>query len=171
MGICNPVPIASEGNPSPQKYIENSSLTSIRNATENPNLPATDGSSVCDAVTDNPTLEPDCTPCGNGYKFIMASAQDKCLKEYDASYYARELCTTAENQRSGLTWTATDHPTSVANYTEYGYVSVIQTDSMDVGLITRRSAELWLSMMLPTCLTILLRRSLQRWVMGLSPGS
>ena len=133
MGICNPVPIASEGNPSPQRYIENSSLTSIRNATENPNLPATDGSSVCDAVADNPSLEPDCTPCGNGYKFIMASAQDKCLKEYDASYYAREYCTTAENQRSGLPWTATDHPTTVANYTEYGYVSVIQTDSMDVG--------------------------------------
>jgi hypothetical protein len=132
MGICEPEPIAGEGNPLPQKYIQNTSLTCIRNPTEDANLPATNGNSVCDAVTDNPSLEPDCTPCGNGYKFIMASAQDKCLKEYDQNYYAREYCTTSEATRSGIQWTSTDHPTTVVDYSEYGYVSLIQTDSMDM---------------------------------------
>lgn len=133
MGICEPEPIAGEGNPLPQKYLPNDSLTCLRNPTEDPNLPPSEGNSVCDAVTENPELEPDCSPCGNGYKFVMASAQDKCLKQYDASYYAREYCTTPEANRSGLLWEGTDHPTTVVEYGEYGYVSLIQTDSMDMG--------------------------------------
>ena len=141
MGICPPEPIAGEGNPLPHAYVPNPALTCVRNPTEDYRIPPTTGNSLCDALTLNPGLEPDCSPCGNGYKFVMASAQDKCLKEYDQSYYAREYCATPENLRSGLAWTTTNHPTTVAEYGEYGYVSIIQTDSMDMGTPTNKTVS------------------------------
>lgn len=144
MGICQPVPFDGEGDPLPQQWIPNTTITSVRNTNElclfdkpNPcsinNLPVTPTSSLCSVMSANPSLEPDCTPCGNGYKFVMASAQDKCLKEYTPDYYAREYCTTPEANRSGLQWSESQHPTTVVDYGEYGYVSLIQTDSMDMG--------------------------------------
>jgi hypothetical protein len=131
-GICPPVPDSGEGNPASTVFSENTSLASIRNADENPYAPP-DEDSLCALAQSNPDIEDDCTPCGSGYKFVMASAQDKCLKEYSADYYAREMCVTQENQRSGLTWTEEDHPTTVADYAEDGYFSMIQTDAQDMG--------------------------------------
>jgi hypothetical protein len=63
----------------------------------------------------------------------MASSQDKCLKEYTPDVYARTYCTTDPNNRSGLAWTSTNHPTTVVNYADYGYTTLIQTDSQDMG--------------------------------------
>ena len=154
LGICDPKSAdqldAKEGNPFPTIYTEDQSLDYIRNSTENYLLPSSSGS-LCQLTDANPDLEPDCTPCANGYKFIMASAQDKCLKEYDADYYAREICVSLEANRTLPTssWTSTDHPTTStcrtgANnyYVEYedrGYVTILQTDAQDMGGPTNKT--------------------------------
>lgn len=134
IGVCPPKPDNGEGNPFPVIYHPDTSVTCIRNATENPLLPAS-SDSLCAKFDADPNLEPDCSPCGNGYKFIMASAQDKCLKEYDPGFYARQVCTTPEinNGRSGLPWTPDNHPTTTVQYEDRGYISMIQTDAMDMG--------------------------------------
>lgn len=104
----------------------------IRNTNEDPDDPV-EMCSLCDIIGNDPSKEPDCNPCQNGLVFVMASAADKCLKMYDPDYYARESCSTPEESRSGMTWTATDHPTTEACYTESGYVSILQTDALDMG--------------------------------------
>lgn len=136
IGACQPYPMLNEGNPAPRIYSANASLLYIRNSTENPSTAATDGSSLCDLANDNPAIEPDCTPCGNGYKFIMAWSQDKCLKEFTEDYCARQRCDTPEASRSGLPWTegaTPNHPTTPVQYSDVGYVSLIQTDAQDMG--------------------------------------
>lgn len=132
MGICEATPDIGEGNPNPSVFSENTSLTVIRNTNESPTEGVAAGS-LCDLLNADPDLEDSCENCGSGFKFVMASAQDKCLKEYDPDFYAREICVTAEESRSGLEWTETDHPTTVADYDQEGYVSFIQTDAQDMG--------------------------------------
>lgn len=133
IGACLPQPLPGEGNPLPITFVPDTSLTCIRNTTEDYTLQPSPTGSLCAKMDANPSLEPDCTPCGNGYKFIMASSQDKCLKEYTPDVYARTYCTTDPNNRSGLAWTTTNHPTTVVNYADYGYTTLIQTDSQDMG--------------------------------------
>ena len=157
LGICDPKAVGSlmdkEGNPYPQDYVENASLDYIRNSTENPDIPSSSGS-LCQLTDANPGLEPDCTPCSNGYKFIMASAQDKCLKEYDADYYAREICTTEDEEyrtNPYSDWTDTDHPTTstcnasgtqyYVTYEDRGYVTILQTDSQDMGTANNKTIQ------------------------------
>lgn len=136
IGACRPYPVLKEGNPAPRVYVQNDSLLYIRNATEDAGLPVENGSSLCDLANDDPSIEPDCTPCGNGYKFIMAWSQDKCLKEFTRDYCARQRCDTPEASRSGLAWTEgamPSHPTTAAAYSEVGYVSIAQSDAQDFG--------------------------------------
>lgn len=156
LGICDPKAAGSlmvkEGNPYPQIYVKNETLLYTRNQTENIELPAS-ANSLCQLTDQNPSLEPDCTPCSNGYKFIMASAQDKCLKEYDPDYYAREICITSEANRGYpySAWSSTDHPTTSTcnaapgsysvSYEDRGYVTILQTDSQDIGSPTNKTVQ------------------------------
>ena len=40
-----------------------------------------------------------------------------------------------------MLWSATDHPTTVVDYAEYGYISLIQTDSMDMGTPSNKTVS------------------------------
>ncbi|HSG19835.1 MAG TPA: hypothetical protein VLA31_03625, partial [Burkholderiaceae bacterium] len=144
IGACPPDPLPGEGNPLPITFVLDNSLTCIRSTSEHlafkkppeadiEALSVTPGASLCSKIDANPALEPDCTPCGNGYKFIMASSQDKCLKEYTPEANVRTYCTTDPNDRSGLAWTTTNHPTTVVTYGDYGYTTLLQTDAQDMG--------------------------------------
>lgn len=143
IGACDPATetglIDREGNPEPSDYTEYG-YSSIRNETEDPDLPV-DPDSLCARFDAEPLLEPDCTPCGNGYVFVMADAHDKCLKQYDEDYYARERVVTPEENRSGLPWTSTDHPTTLVCYESDGYVTIVQTDSQDWGTATNKTVQ------------------------------
>lgn len=156
IGACNPKTtpgslMAKEGNPFPDPFFQ-SSLAWIRNSTENPDIPSSQDS-LCLFSDQNPSVEPDCNPCSNGYKFIMASAQDKCLKEYDADFYAREICTTSEANRTFLptSWTSENHPTTTTSnaagtnyyvtYEDRGYVTILQTDSQDMGSANNKTIQ------------------------------
>lgn len=63
--------------------------TSIRNETEDPNLPV-DPDSLC-ARLSGKTMEDFCVACESDTKFVMASAGDFCLKEASEDHYYREM--------------------------------------------------------------------------------
>lgn len=148
LGVCNPSTGGRlgdrEGNPFPANFVLNTSLQYIKNSPENYEADPS-ANSLCALANSDPSIEPDCTPCANGYKFIMASSQDKCLKEYDPDFYGRELCIRDEQYRSFAadTWTSIDHPTTTTcrttdspyyvAYEDRGYVTILQTDSQDMG--------------------------------------
>ncbi len=92
MGICTRgqlPPSIKEGDPAPDEIVPIAAPTSIWNATENPDLPA-DPHSLCAALA-NKYAEDFCAGCTGVRRFVMASAVDKCLKEYADSTYYREM--------------------------------------------------------------------------------
>lgn len=94
----------------------------IRNETEDPDLPA-DPSSVC-SYLDGATIEDFCEACGVESKFVMADAEDKCLKEFTEDQYFREHYVEPN--------VIYDCPQTIdGTYANLGYVSMLQTDATD----------------------------------------
>ena len=60
-----------------------------------------------------------CKDCDTDVRFVMASAEDKCLKEYGSIYYREMLDTVTE-----ATWP----DPSEATYELTGYTTLIQGD-------------------------------------------
>ncbi len=132
MGVCEPLPTVAENDPLPIEYVEDTTLTSFRNAAEDADYPA-DATSICEKLADHPELEPSCSPCTPGAQFVMADAQDKTLKRYTHDIAERERCMITDALSSALGWTVTSHPFSAPEYVIDGYVTVIQGDARHHG--------------------------------------
>ncbi len=92
LGVCDRdglPPTIKEGDPLPDDITPICSPTSIWNETENPDLPA-DQESLC-ACLANKYPEDFCKGCVGMKRFVMASAVDRCLKEYADGLYYREM--------------------------------------------------------------------------------
>lgn len=91
MGLCaagDLPPVIKEGPPADSQATATASPTSIWNETEDPDLPA-DPNSLCALLGDR-TPEDFCRGCVGKRRFVMASASDRCLKQYEDSLYYRE---------------------------------------------------------------------------------
>lgn len=132
IGICHPLPTVAENDPLPAVFIPDFNLTCFRNATEDASYPA-DTNSICEKLADYPNLEPSCSPCTPGSQLVMADAQDKSLKRYTHDTAVRERCVITDALSSALGWTLISHPSSVPEYVNDGYVTVIQGDARHHG--------------------------------------
>ncbi len=98
--------------------------SSIINATEDPALPV-DANSLCGRLG-RKTVEDLCPDCANESVFIMASAVDKTLKEFDPDIYYRERYIDP-----GVSY---ECPHTIPGaYAIDGYTSLLQTDMHDYG--------------------------------------
>lgn len=96
--------------------------TSIRNATEDPDLPV-DPNSMC-ALLGDKVIDELCAACDADSMLVMADAQDRTLKQFTPSTYYRERYVGGEQ--------AYDCPyTSPGIYAQDGYFSLIQSDADD----------------------------------------
>lgn len=101
----------------------------IRNYYEDPDLPA-DPNSLCGYLA-GATLEDLCESCGVESVFVMASAADKCLKEF----------TPNQGYRERYVESAYSYPcpeTIDGDYTNDGYVSLLQADAGDWKIKTEK---------------------------------
>lgn len=92
MGICginNLPPLIKEGDPAETEIEATAAPTSIWNETEDPDLPASP-TSLC-AALGNTTPDDLCKGCVGTKRFVMASAADRCLKEWSESAFYREM--------------------------------------------------------------------------------
>lgn len=143
IGVCDPLPMIKEGNPD-STFVLDSSLNNIINADEDLAYEAIyDASydSLCYKIGYDSSIDPNCLDCGNAWVFVMASAADKCLKQYEPDVYYRESCELTDDESTGLDWTIYDHPTTSATYERDGYCSLLQTDSMQFGTSREKTVQ------------------------------
>jgi len=119
-GLCDPSEnlIAKQGAPCDLSFTD-AGFTCLWNATEDPSLPMDEGAFfevLCDTC-----IEDLCLDCDTGIRFLMASATDKAIKEYDPTIFYREMLATAAP--------ATFPEAAVATYTQDGYTTLIQGDA------------------------------------------
>jgi hypothetical protein len=91
LGVCDRAelpPTIKEGEPASDDVEPTGSPTCIWNATEDPDLPAS-ADSLC-AVLAEKYPEDFCASCSGRKRFVMADAEDRCLKEYADSVFYRE---------------------------------------------------------------------------------
>lgn len=136
IGACVPEPIVGEGNPEYGSEPDQD-LRWIRNSTEDKDLPVSEDS-VCSKLAANPELEPNCDPCVPGWWFLMASALDMTIKRYQPDS-DRVRCV---DPGTAGAWTIEDHPTSTAQYTTEGCVSLLQLDPLTYGKPADKTAEM-----------------------------
>lgn len=119
-GVCDPSGglVAKQGAPCDLSFTD-AGYAYLWNETEDPSLPAGEDAfftALCDM-----DIEGFCKDCDTDIRFVMASADDKCLKEYDPTIFYREMLATTSDA---------DFPeASVATYTQDGYTTLIQGDA------------------------------------------
>jgi hypothetical protein len=92
LGVCDRTempPTIKEGDPASDDVEPTGNPTCIWNATEDPDLPASDDS-LC-AALENRYPEDFCKGCVGTKRFVMASAVDRTLKEYRDDVLYREM--------------------------------------------------------------------------------
>lgn len=94
----------------------------IRNPTEDPDLPV-HADSLCSRLAGQ-TIEDYCQDCAATATFIMASATDFCLKQYEDGTYYRE-------QLGGNVYAYDDYACQGEYYTHVGYDTVMQEGAND----------------------------------------
>lgn len=118
-GLCDPTGdlVAKEAAPCDDSFTDGG-YDYLWNETEDPDLPM--GNNAYFEVLCGTCVEDLCQDCDTDVRFIMASAEDKALKEYAEVYY-REMVASE---------TDADFPeTSTATYTMEGYTTLIQGDA------------------------------------------
>lgn len=118
-GLCNPSVglLDKQGAPCNVGFVDGG-YDYLWNSTEDPALPM--GPAAFFEVLCSTCLEDICRECDTDIRFVMASAQDKALKE-TADVYYREIMATETS--------AVFPVASVATYTLVGYTTLIQGDA------------------------------------------
>lgn len=132
IGLCDPADTVEikEGSPCPQEFVPQS-YSYLWNETEDPSLPM--GEEAVLANLCNVCIEDICRTCTADTKFIMADAEDFCLKEYAPGTYYREGLSSKT--------TATFPDVGTATYFQGEYTSLIQTDNTNLGTSTNKKAR------------------------------
>lgn len=126
LGICDPAQflLPKEGAPIDEP-VSIDPPSYLFNETEDPNLP-TDPDSVCARFAPYDFAD-FCDPCDLGPRFLMASAEDKCIKQYEDAIYFREMFVDY-----GYDYECPE--TAPGVYLEAGYSTMLQSDPWDYGV-------------------------------------
>ena len=117
-GLCDPTDelVAKQGSPCDATFTD-AGFDYLWNEDEDPDEPM--GDSAFFSILCGTCVEDLCKDCDTDVRFVMASAEDKCLKEYGSIYYREMLDTVTE-----ATWP----DPSEATYELTGYTTLIQGD-------------------------------------------
>lgn len=121
---CPPESLIMEKEGEPLAIVPGAAPAYIRNYYEDPDLPP-DANSLC-GYLGGLTLEDLCEACAVEPVFVMADAEDKCLKEFMPQGYYRERY---DDQGNGDAYPCPQ--TVPGTYVNDGYFSMLQSDSSD----------------------------------------
>ena len=134
-GGCNPASLLMAKEGMPYSFVTPGSVPAyIRNATEDPSLPASPDS-ICARLGET-LIDDFCAQCDSDSVLVMADAQDRTLKQFTPDVYYRERYIGGEEAYSCPY-------TSPGNYAQDGYFSLLQSDAdkfkQDVEKIVNRT--------------------------------
>jgi hypothetical protein len=131
-GLCDPADSLEikEGVPCPTAFTP-VAYSSLWNLAEDPLQPMLQNSFFAQYC--NVCVEDICRGCNADTKFVMASADDYCLKEYNPGVFYREMIVSKS--------AATFPEVSVATYEQVGYTSLIQTDALNLKSSKKKRAR------------------------------
>lgn len=119
-GLCDPTEnlVAKEGSPCDATFTDGG-FQYLWNETENPDLPA--GAAAYLPTICGTCINDLCRDCDTDIRFVMASAEDKALKEYAKDHFYREMISFEVEA---------DFPDATeATYVKRGYTTLIQGDA------------------------------------------
>ena len=119
-GLCDPTEstVPKEASPCDTTF-DDGGFTRLWNATENPDLPADPNSwipTICGTC-----INELCANCDTDIRFVMASAEDKALKEFAKDHYYREIL----SSETPAVWPDSSQP----SYFTRGYTTLVQGDA------------------------------------------
>lgn len=119
-GLCDPSEnlVQKQGSPCDLEF-SSGGFDYLWNESENPDLPA--GENAYLPTLKGVCVEDLCRTCDSDIRFVMASAEDKALKEFNRDHYYREMLSFESS--------AEFPESSQATYTPVGYTTLIQGDA------------------------------------------
>lgn len=119
--ICNPYDLVVNKEGLPYDMTGNASYSMLYNATETPGLPMDPNSAIASLC--GICFEDLCERCEVNQRLLMASAEDKTIKEFTPDQFLRQMMVSQTP--------ATFPETSVATYEDRGFYSMVQSDGSD----------------------------------------